>query len=107
MKAGLLAAAAGLVVLCCATVGRAAPPSGNPKGLALLEKIHRAYRHVPGVVLSNKGAHSSTTLVLRAGKTLAQQTVITTPSGQTTTYVGRVGGGAFVRDAGSTCWRKN
>ena len=106
---GLLAAAAAvLIVLGCATVGAAAPPAGNPQGLALLEKIHRAYRHLPGILIvdNTSPVHSRTTIVLRSGVAFAQQTVATTRGGGKTTYVSRLGSSTFVRRPGGKCWRR-
>jgi len=106
---GLLAAAAAvLIVLGCATVGAAAPPAGNPQGLALLEKIHRAYRHLPGILIvdNTSPVHSRTTIVLRSGVAFAQQTVATTRGGGKTTYVARLRSSTFVRRPGGTCWRR-
>jgi hypothetical protein len=104
----LAATAAALIVLGCAAVGAAAPPAGNPKGLALLERIHRAYRHVPGIVIvdNTSPVASRTTIVLRSGIAFAQQTVATTRAGGKTTYVARLGSSTFVRRPGGKCWRR-
>jgi len=106
---GLLAAAAAvLIVLGCAAVGAAAPPAGNPKGLALLERIHHAYRHIPAILIvdNTSPARSRTTIVLRSGVAFAQQTVATTRNGQKTTYVSRAGSSTFVHRPGTKCWHR-
>lgn len=107
---GLLAAAAAvLIVLGCAAVAAAASPStGNSKGRALLERIRRAYRDVPALTIVDNTSpiRSRTTLVLRSGVAIAQQTVATTRKGAKTTYVSRLGSGTFLRRPGGKCWRR-
>jgi len=102
-----LAAAAGLAVLGGAAVAAAAPPTGDPKGLALLDRVHGAYRSVPAVSIQLKLGTSTfvASVVLDSGVDVAERLVIRTPSG-TTTSVARRGGPTFVRDAGKTCWRR-
>ena len=107
---GLLAAAAAaaLIVLCCASVGAAAPPAGNPKGQTLLEQVRRAYGHIPAILIvdNTSPVRSRTTIVLRSGIAVAQQTVATERGGAKTTYVARQGGSTFVHRPGSKCWRR-
>jgi hypothetical protein len=102
-----LAAAAGLAVLGGAAVAAAAPPTGDPKGLALLDRVHGAYRGVPAVSIQLKLGTSTfvASVVLDSGVDVAERLVIRTPSG-TTTSVARRGGPTFVRDAGKKCWRR-
>jgi hypothetical protein len=107
---GLLAAAAAvLIVLGCAAVAAAASPStGDSKGRALLERIRRAYGHVPAIriVDNTSPIRSRTTIVLRSGVAVAQQTVATNRGGGKTTYVSRLGSGTFLRRPGGKCWRR-
>ena len=108
MKLRRLAAAAGLAVLGWTAVAAAArPPTGDPKGLALLGRVHGAYRGVPAVSIQLKLGTSTfvASVVLDSGVDVAERLVIRTPSG-TTTSVARSGGPTFVRDAGKTCWRR-
>ena len=103
-----MAAAAVLIVLGCASVGASASTAGKPKGRALLERIRRAYRNVPAILIvdNTSPVHSRTTVVLRSGVAFAQQTIATTRTGQKTTYVARLGSRTFVRRPGSKCWRR-
>jgi len=77
MRAGFAGAAA-LLAFCAAAAAGAAPPTGDPKGLALLERVHRAYRTVPAVGISLRlGAASfDYKLVLRSGIGVAEQVVV-------------------------------
>jgi hypothetical protein len=106
MRVGFAGAAA-LVAFCAAAAAGAAPPTGDPKGLALLERVHRAYRTVPAVGISLRlGAASfDYKLVLRAGIGVAEQVVVR-QAGRTTTLVARLGGPTWVRDPGRACWRR-
>ena len=107
MKLRRLAAAAGLTVLGWTAVAAAAPPTGDPKGLALLDRVHGAYRSVPAVSIHLKLGTSTfvASVVLDSGVDVAERLVIRTPSGMTTS-VARRGGPTFVRDAGKKCWRR-
>jgi hypothetical protein len=101
------AGAAALLAFCAAAAAGAAPPTGDPKGLALLERVHRAYRTVPAVGISLRlGAGSfDYKLVLRSGIGVAEQVVVR-QAGRTTTLVARWGGPTWVRDPGRSCWRR-
>lgn len=96
-----------LVALVCAAAAYAKPPSGDPKGLALLDRVHGAYRSVPGVTSRLRLGTTSfaTTIVLKSGVVVAEQLVVRTPTGTTTT-VARGSGPTFARDAGKSCWRR-
>lgn len=102
-----MAFAAATLAFCTASAAGAAPPTGNPKGLALLERIHGAYRTVPAVGISLRlgGASFDYKLALRSGIGVAAQVVQRDPSG-TTTLVARWGGPTWVRDRGRSCWRR-
>jgi len=87
---------------------RAAPaPRGNAQGLALLRRVHGAYRHVAAVQMTTRlGAERARfTLWLRKGVATAEQFVGVTPSG-TTILVERASGPTYAREAGATCWRR-
>ena len=102
-----MAFAGATLAFCAVTAAGAAPPTGNPKGLALLERVHRAYRTVPAVGISLRlgGASFDYKLALRSGIGVAGQVVRRDPSG-TTTLVARWGGPTWVRDPGRSCWRR-
>jgi len=98
-----------LVALVCAAAAYAKPkpPSGDPKGLALLGRVHGAYRNVPGITSHLRLGTTSfaTTIVLRSGVVVGEQLAVQTPTGTTTT-VARGSGPTYARDAGKTCWRR-
>jgi hypothetical protein len=107
MRWGRVAALAVTVALVCAAAVHAAPPSGNAKGLALLARMHTAYRSVPAVAISLRLGTTSfdSTVVLRSGLVVGEQLVVRTPTG-TTTMVARGRGPTFSRSAGASCWRR-
>ena len=102
-----LAVVGGLLALCVAAAAGAAPPTGDPKGLALLERVHRAYLTVPAVGISIRlGATSfDFKLVLRSGIGVAEQVVLREATG-VKTIVARRGGATYFRGPGRSCWRK-
>jgi len=111
-EAGLLSAAlAGLsalaVVMAASAAPRPAPPTGDPAGLALLQRVHRTYVGTPAVAVSGQAGSLAFrfTLVLRSGVGVAEQFVGRTTSG-TTTLVARRGSPTFAREPGSSCWRR-
>ena len=102
-----MAALAVVVALACAAAASAAkPPSGDPKGLALLGRVHGAYRGVPGVTSRLRLGTTSfaTTIILRSGVVVGEQLVVQTPTGTTTT-VAHGSGPTYAREAGKSCWR--
>ncbi len=107
----LLALFASLVAVCIAVAAsagqRVAPPTGDAEGLALLARVHRAYRSVPAVAISGRTRSLSFrfALVLRSGIGIAEQFVASGPSG-TTMLVARSGTPTFARNPGSSCWRR-
>jgi hypothetical protein len=80
--------------------------TGDRAGLALLDRVHRAYAHVPAVTVSGRtGPLSfSWTLVLDSGVTVGEQFVAEGPGGVAQLVVRR-GGPTYARDPGSSCWR--
>jgi hypothetical protein len=104
-------AATGLLALCVAVTPSAgqsvAPPSGDPAGLAMLARVHRAYVAVPGVTLLGRAGSLSFrfTFALRSGVEAAEQVTVSTPNG-TATFVARRDAATFVRHPGSSCWRR-
>ena len=82
------------------------PPSGDPRGLALLERVHRAYAGVAAVAVSGStGALSFRfTLDLSSGIVAGEQFVGREPS-KVTVLVARRGGPTFAREPGTSCWR--
>src|SRR5436190_2357665 len=103
-------AIAALLASCSASETRAAsgPASatGDPAGLALLARVHRAYSHVPGVGVSGQAGALSFrfTLVLDSGIVVAEQFVGRQPS-SVTMLVARRGGPTYAREPGTSCWR--
>jgi hypothetical protein len=105
------AAVTGLLALCVAVApsagGRSARPTGDPAGLALLARVHRAYVAVPGVVISLRTGSlvARFTVVLRSGNQTAEQVTLIAPNA-TTTFVARSNASTFIRNPGSLCWRR-
>jgi hypothetical protein len=110
-RARLVAVFASLLAVCPAAAARAgqrvAPPTGDADGLALLARVHRAYRSVPAVAISGRTGSLSFrfALVLRSGIGIAEQFVASGPSGKTM-LVARRGTPTFARNPGSSCWRR-
>jgi hypothetical protein len=106
----LLAAAGALLAVCPASdAGAAVQPShagGDPRGLALLERVRTAYAAVPAVsVTARIGAHPIRfTLVLRRGVVVAEQLVSGEGAGATL-LVAHGSGSTLAREPGSSCWR--
>lgn len=106
-------AGAGTVVLWAAAAAAsqratyANAPSGNAQGLALLARVHAAYRHVPAVqVTALLGSERVRfTLVLRAGVATAEEFLGVGPAG-TTILVARESGPTYAREPGTNCWRR-
>ncbi len=99
--------AAGLLALCAAAAAGAAPPTGDPKGLALLDRVRHAYLTVPAVGISTRLGPTSFDfkLVLRSGVGVAEQVILVDSTG-TTMLVARRGGRTYVRARGRSCWRQ-
>jgi hypothetical protein len=91
-----------------AAAGKPTPPTGDAQGLALLNRVHKAYLHVPAVVVS---AHSGSvtlrfTLVLSSGVTTAEQAVVINGWFSKTVLVARKNSLTYARDPGTSCWRR-
>jgi hypothetical protein len=85
----------------------ASAPHGDAKGLALLARVHAAYRHVPAV---QSGARVGPErllfrLLLRAGVATAEEFLGVGPGG-TTTLLARGSGPTYAREPGTSCWRR-
>jgi len=106
MRVGFAGAAA-LLAFCAAAAAGAAPPTGDPKGLALLERVRHAYLTVPAVGISLQLGPTSFDfkLVLRSGVGVAEQVILVDSAG-TTMLVARRGGRTYVRAQGRSCWRQ-
>jgi hypothetical protein len=101
----LIRIAAGLAT--AGLVGSAATAAtGDRAGLALLDRVHRAYARVPAVTVSGQTGPLSFrwTLVLDSGVTVGEQFVAVGPGGVAQLVVRR-GGPTYARDPGSSCWR--
>lgn len=79
---------------------------GDPNGIALLNRITRAYDHVPAVVITGKrGALSATfTAILQKGIVVGEELVGSTGAG-TTTLVAPTGPTTFALNPGASCWQ--
>jgi hypothetical protein len=80
--------------------------TGDRAGLALLDRVHRAYAQVPGVSVSGQAGQLAFrwTLVLDSGITVGEQFVAEGPGGVSQLVVRR-SGPTYARDPGSSCWR--
>jgi hypothetical protein len=94
-------------VLASGGVATAAPPQGNAKGIALLKRVHAAYRHVAAVLITGHSGDISSrfTLLLKKGVATAEEYHGTTPGG-VTILVGRGSGPTYAREPGTSCWRR-
>lgn len=89
-----------------AVISSSVAPS-DPRGLALLAQINKAYTHVPGVKIGltfNGVSVGSFTEVLRKDTVVAEQFVGSSSAG-TTMLVAPEGSPTFAREPGSTCWK--
>ena len=89
---------------------RAAPgkdPRGNAKGIALLKRVHAAYRDLPAVQTRTHVGPDRVrfTLLLRKGVATAEEFIGVGPTG-TTILVARGTGPTYAREAGTQCWRR-
>jgi hypothetical protein len=84
----------------------AAPPVGDPQGLALWARVNAAYTGVAGAEIVSRAGSLAVrfAVVLRAGRIQAARVEVPEPGGMDL-IVGRVGSGTLARDAGSSCWR--
>src|SRR5947207_4720350 len=84
----------------------AAAATGDRAGLALLDRVHRAYAQVPGVIVSGQAGQLAFrwSLVLDSGATVGEQFVAEGPGG-VSQLVAERGGPTYARDPGSSCWR--
>jgi hypothetical protein len=96
-------AAALLATVALAAAAHASPPTGNSKGLALLNRVLAAYRHVPGVSVTGSyaGTFFGYVTALRRGNAVAVE--VRAPFGNT--FVRRLGGPTYELASGKTCWR--
>jgi hypothetical protein len=97
-------AAAGGAVALLPTGATAA--TGDRAGLALLDRVHRAYARVPAVIVSGRTGQLQFrfTLVLDAGITVGEEFFAESPSG-VTQLVFRRGGPTYAHSPGASCWR--
>src|ERR1700751_5110330 len=101
---------AGFLGLALLGAGAVAAASGSSKGEALA-KVHRAYRHVPGIVLTAtaRSAPAGTQtrrflLALQDGTVSAEEFI--GPGRHGLLLVARRPGPTFMRAAGTACWRR-
>jgi hypothetical protein len=89
-----------------AETSRAPSPTGDPRGVALLARVEKAYRTVPGVELSIPSLlRARVKFDLRLGVVVAAESVFTGPGGTITTLVRRSGGRTFIRQPRKSCWQ--
>ncbi len=104
------------VLISGSVVAQAAParpdanPIGNPRGKALLARVHRAYRQVGAIELSAVPRESTFSfprrfvLILRQGTVVAEE--FSRPGSRGITVVARRFGPTYARDAGARCWHR-
>jgi hypothetical protein len=102
----LRAAAAGAILLTLtatrtAEAGGPVTPTGDKRGVALLVRMARAYRAVPGVKLRFVGLGTAV-LVLRSGVVVAEQLTI-----GAFIYVSLDGKTTYVEAPSKSCWRRS
>jgi hypothetical protein len=80
--------------------------TGDRDGLALLDRVHRAYAHVPAVLVSGRTGQLQFrfTLVLDSGVTVGEEFFAESPSGVTQLVYSR-GGPTYAHNPGTSCWR--
>lgn len=87
--------------------GPAAAPRGNSQGLALLERVRSAYRHVPAILVTTRLGADRLLFVfaLHEGVTSEEEFLGIGPSG-TTLMDARGNGPTYAREPGTSCWRR-
>ena len=97
-------AAAGVAVALLPTGATAA--TGDRAGLALLDRVDRAYARVPAVIVSGRTGQLQFRfmLVLDSGVTVGEQFFAESPGG-VTQLVFRRGGPTYAQNPGTSCWR--
>ncbi len=94
---------AGAILLLMLTAGRvavaggSAAPTGDKKGVALLARVEKAYRSVPGVKI--RLGPLTAMLVLRSGIVVAEEATL-----GTNIYVSRDGRTTYVDVPSKSCW---
>jgi hypothetical protein len=83
-----------------------AAPSSDPRGLALLASVQKAYVRVPGVEVAVTSLAIRTELALRSGVVMAQEVIVASP-GVKWIYVARRATTTYVRAPGKLCWRRS
>lgn len=87
-----------------------APPIGDRHGIALLARIHAAYRRVPALELvvtrreGTPGRFGHFLIRLHHGTTTAEEFIRPRPA--PTTLLARLDGPTYARDASRRCWRR-
>ena len=84
----------------------AAAATGDRTGLALLDRVHRAYTRVPGVKVSGKTGQLTFRweIVLASGITVGEHFFAESPGG-VSELVARRGGPTYAHDPGTSCWQ--
>jgi len=81
--------------------------TGNRAGLALLDRVHRAYAHVPGVNVSGQTGQLQFRwkIALESGINVGEYFFAESPSG-VTELVARRGGPTYAHNPGTSCWQE-
>jgi hypothetical protein len=84
---------------------KGAAPSSDPRGLALLASVQKAYVRIPGVEITVTSL-GRTELALRSGVVIAEELIGANPSGKWI-YVARRATATYLRAPGKLCWRRS
>src|SRR5947207_6695651 len=80
--------------------------SSDPRGLALLASVQKAYVRVPGVEIAVTSLGIKAQLALRSGVVIAQEVIGASPAGKTI-WVARAATTTYWRMPGKLCWRRS
>jgi hypothetical protein len=79
-------------------------PKGDPRGLALLARVQKAYRSVSGVEMTIAALGGKSEFALRSGVVVAAETSIKGLGNTSMVLVRRPGGPTYARLPGRSCW---
>lgn len=85
---------------------KGAARSSDPRGIALLASVRKAYVRVPGVEIAVTSLGIRTELALRSGVVVAQEVIGAGPAGKTI-WVARPATTTYWRMPGKLCWRRS
>ena len=85
---------------------KGAAQSSDPRGLALLASVQKAYVRAPGVEIAVTSLGIRTELALRSGIVIAEELIGAGPAGKTI-WVARRATTTYWRMPGKLCWRRS